>query len=430
MAKRIDEQNHWHRLDNTANIFPVTTSKNESNVFRLSMTLIAPVAPELLQQALEMMLPRFPGFAVLLRRGAFWFYLNENNAVPTIREESDYPCRAINPAQNNDFLFRVTYYDKRINVEIFHVLTDGTGGVQFLRALCCQYLMLAYPTRFTEEEKAKHWYEQHVAETNDGYVSNYRPTKKTSFSIGKGYRIRGERLLLDTLSVVHTYIPLQPLLALCRGKGVTITQYVTACIAWGVYTTQLRKRPSKHPLNMYLPINLRKLFGTNTALNFFSNIYISLDMQADDLHFNEILAEVKKQFEEKISRGNMLEKISYTVGSGYNPAVRFVPLPLKNLALRIMFKQGAKSSSLAFSNVGDMSLPAPFAQYVTGASFLLSCVPREPIKFAACSANGLFTLSFASMLRSQEIQQAIVQKMAEDGLEVTIETNGVDYESV
>ena len=38
--------------------------------------------------------------------------------------------------------FRVLYWNRRISVEFFHVLTDGTGGMIFLKALTGEYLRL------------------------------------------------------------------------------------------------------------------------------------------------------------------------------------------------------------------------------------------------------------------------------------------------
>ena len=38
----------------------------------------------------------------------------------------------------------MTYYKKRINFEVFHVLTDGTGATEFLKELVSNYLYLAH----------------------------------------------------------------------------------------------------------------------------------------------------------------------------------------------------------------------------------------------------------------------------------------------
>ncbi len=41
--------------------------------------------------------------------------------------------------------FQVSYYEKRINFEVFHALTDGTGAMHFLQELVSNYLKKAHP---------------------------------------------------------------------------------------------------------------------------------------------------------------------------------------------------------------------------------------------------------------------------------------------
>ena len=36
---------------------------------------------------------------------------------------------------NNDYLFKVTYFDKKINVDMCHMLTDGMGGTIFIKSI-------------------------------------------------------------------------------------------------------------------------------------------------------------------------------------------------------------------------------------------------------------------------------------------------------
>lgn len=428
--KAPSRESHWHRLDNTANLFPVITSKKESNVYRLAVNLTENVEPTALQEALEAVLPRFAALQVRLRKGLFWHYLEDNPATPKVSLEDDYPCRGIDPLQNNHFLFKVSYYKTRINLEVYHALTDGTGGLQFLCALICRYLIIVHPKQFSQEDAERQWLFQRAQNTEDSYAENYTPTKKTTYRIGRGFRLRGERNRLDNMSVIHAYVPVKQLLDFCRQKDVTISQYITAVLAFALYTQQLKKRPSKYPVNIFVPVNLRGMFPSTTALNFFSNIYISLPFSGQALGFDEILQEVKKQFDEKLNRDAMLEKISYTVGSGYSPAVRVVPLFIKKLVLRLIFIKSAKSSTVSFSNVGKIDFPPLFLPFIAGAYVLLSNVPREPLKCASCSQGGTFTLSISSILKSMDLQRAIVGTFAKDGLDVSIESNGVDYESL
>lgn len=144
----------WHKLDNTANIFPMVASRRYSNVFRLTAVMREAVDPALLQQALEQTLPYFAAFNVRLRHGLFWNYLETNRATPQILPEQDAPCRYIDPVETGRFLFRVLYYGSRVHLETFHVLTDGTGAMQFLKAVCYRYCQLAHPDAFTPEQLA------------------------------------------------------------------------------------------------------------------------------------------------------------------------------------------------------------------------------------------------------------------------------------
>ena len=138
-------EKHWEKLDNTANIFPVIAGENMTNTYRICAVLKEDIQPELLQEAVDIVTPKFPGFNVRLRSGVFWYYLEENGKkAPTVVEESQYPCRLIHPNLNRSYLFHVTYYKKRINLEVFHALADGMGGVTFLRELIYQYLRLAH----------------------------------------------------------------------------------------------------------------------------------------------------------------------------------------------------------------------------------------------------------------------------------------------
>ena len=111
-------------------------------MFRITATLKEEVRPELLQRALEDVLPHFEGFQVKLKRGFFWYYFESNKRTPLIERESGYPCRYIDPKSNQLYLFRVSYYGARINLEVFHAVTDGMGAVNFLKELTAGYLEL------------------------------------------------------------------------------------------------------------------------------------------------------------------------------------------------------------------------------------------------------------------------------------------------
>lgn len=105
-----------------------------TNVYRIAVILSENIEPECLQEALEQVLPWFNTMNVRMRTGMFWYYFETNvKGKPVMREEEDFPCRYIEQHRNKSYLFRVTYYKNRINLEVFHALADGMGAVNFLR---------------------------------------------------------------------------------------------------------------------------------------------------------------------------------------------------------------------------------------------------------------------------------------------------------
>ena len=95
-ARAAQREIRWDRLDNTSHLVPVIAGESMSNVYRISVTLTELVDRELLQQALDMVLPKFDGFNLRLRQGVFWYYFEENGKpAPRVREESAFQCRYI-----------------------------------------------------------------------------------------------------------------------------------------------------------------------------------------------------------------------------------------------------------------------------------------------------------------------------------------------
>ena len=77
-TKTIPRQVRWDKLDNTAHLFPSIAGESMTNVYRISVTLKEEVQVEFLQQALDMILPKFDGFNLRMRTGVFWYYFEEH----------------------------------------------------------------------------------------------------------------------------------------------------------------------------------------------------------------------------------------------------------------------------------------------------------------------------------------------------------------
>lgn len=77
----------WRKLDNSAKIFPIDSDKNFSAVYRMSVLLTEDINPKILKDAVNKTLESFTSFKVCLKRGFFWYYLEENTKEIIIDEE-------------------------------------------------------------------------------------------------------------------------------------------------------------------------------------------------------------------------------------------------------------------------------------------------------------------------------------------------------
>lgn len=136
----LSAPDYWYPLDDAAKIYPMSMTDGWMSVFRLSAYLDAPVEPSLLQLALDLTMPRFPFFATKIKRGVFWHYIDGIKRRFTVQPETELPCAPMNVAAGDSQSFRVLYYGRRVSVEFFHILTDGTWGLAFLTALLLAFM--------------------------------------------------------------------------------------------------------------------------------------------------------------------------------------------------------------------------------------------------------------------------------------------------
>ncbi len=417
----------WDKLDNTANLFPVIANEDMTNVYRISVNLTEEIDRVLLQEALNRILPQFSVFRMRLRMGFFWYYFEENTSpAPIVREEYSHPGAYIDKSRNHHYMFRVTYHKCRINLEVFHVLTDGAGGIIFLKELVYQYLRLRYP-EILEHDKDK-ISAGIFLDKEDSYVKNFKKGHSKVYKSERALTLSGERVPKGEMGVMHGYLPVDQLKRVSKSYGVTINQYLVGTFVYAIYKNYLKRQPCKYPIRCCVPVNLRPYYNSHTMKNFFAMVFATFQPERDDYTFEEILGIIAKDLKEQVTPENLDNIMSYNVSNEKKWILRAVPLVLKNIVLKQVYGMSAKATSATVTNVGNIELKEPYRQYVDNFTAILSMSKGQNMKGTVCSYNGVLTFTFSSVLMDTAIQRGFFQKLAEDGITVSIESNGVMYE--
>lgn len=417
------EKLYWRRLDNSAKIFPISAGKKYSTVFRLSAVLKEKIDPKILKIAIDKALEQYEFFRVRLKNGFFWNYLEYNSKKPIIEEEKEYPCKYIEPRENNNYLFKVTYFDKKINIDIFHSLTDGNSGIMFFREIVYNYIELSHKEEFKEELRIKRKVD---LSAEDSYIKNYNKKAKGNVSSKKAYKLAGRKIKLGAISAIHEIIDLQTLKQEAKKNEATITQYLTAVLIYSIYKANYLKYKGNKPIKVCIPVNLKKYFPSNTISNFFSYITVEAEMQKENLDtFDEILEFVKKDFQEKLTPEEIQKTMSGNVKLGTNLFIKIIPLILKKPIVRLSYLEIRKYTTTTFSNIGRIGIIGKYQKYIDNFLMLIAPEPVEKIKCSACSFENNMVFTFTSILDDCDIEKEFYQFLREKNIPVSIESNGI-----
>jgi hypothetical protein len=422
--KALRNENRWYRLDNAAKIYPAVTNSKRASVYRISAELYAKVDPELLQAALTQTLQRFPTFDVRMQKGLFWYYFEHNPRKAAVTWEKAPICRPIDLRETHGYLFRVSYYHTRISLEVYHVLSDGTGTVAFLKALVFNYLALLGKHVIADDSILDGTMCPTLGEVEDSFLKYYDQNATSSRAESKAYQIRGTRISPQFARLTQGIIPPADMKALASSSGATVTEYITALIIDAIWETQYKGRGSRLPIKVTVPVNLRNHLESTTLRNFSSYVNIGMSFGGGDYTIEEILGAVRDQMRSDVKKEKLLEKIGANVSAERSPFLRLTPLFLKNIAMKTAFRlYGERLVTTTLSNIGVISLPDSMRSDVRRFDFILGAPVLNAISCAVCTFEGSMTVSFTRVIEETDIERFFFRFLAGKGLKIVIESN-------
>ena len=417
------EKVEWKNLDNASKIFPATSNNKDTKVYRISAELYRDINPKNLQKALDLTLESFPMYKSILRRGFFWYYFETSNIYPKVEVESTNPCSAIYMDGKKNLLFKVSYYNKRINLEVFHSLSDGAGAVWFLETLVFHYIKINYRDELGSSIPSLEYGASISQKMDDSFWKNYTSNikkvnmKKEKYRIA--YTIRGKRIEENKMKVIEGAMSAEEVLKISREYGTSMTVFLTSILMYSIYVN-MPKNKRKKPIVLSVPINLRGYYNSSTARNFFTTMNISYDFQNNSSEFKDIVEYVDKEFKRGLEEESIHLKLARFMKLEKNLAARIVPLTIKDLFMKLADKFNDKSISSSISNVGRIKMAKEFESYIKQFSV---CVSARAPKITFCSYSDRLVITFTSPYVETDIQRVFFQFLSNRDIKVEITSN-------
>lgn len=416
----------WMPLDNAAKIYPAARRKNWTNVFRLSATLTEPIDKEILQSALDVTVKRFPSLAVRLRRGVFWYYLQQLPHTPRLSPEYSYPLVWMGKKELRQCAFRVIAEDRRIAVELFHSLTDGNGALIFLKSLVAEYLEQKHRIRIPAQDGILDRRQTPKQEELEDCFPKYAGPMQASRRENTAWHLSGTREEDGFLHVTCFRLPIQAVLEMAHGYDTSVTAFLTAVMMQALQQWQKELLPQhrRKPVKVLIPVNLRKLFPSQTLRNFAMYTTPEILPRLGEYSFREICQVVKAKMAEEITPKKMSMKIATNVGSEQLMAVRILPLFIKNAVMKAVFDTtGETKSCLSLSNLGQVTLPEIMMPYVERLDFILGVQAASPYNCGALSFKENLYINFIRNTREATLEQHFYRVLQQLGLPVQVQSN-------
>jgi hypothetical protein len=417
----------WSRLDNAAKIFPPATTKNDTKVFRFSCELYEDVDADILGAALNASLEQFPFYRFIIRRGFFWYYFSKSNLTPQVREEYKPPCAPLYDVNRKNLLFEVTYWRKRINLEIYHALSDGAGALQFLRTIVFYYLLEKHRDSIdgtvqldgndaSDEQRSRDAFDTFYSKRKTSGVFTAMPR------LPWAYHIRGERFPESRLGVIEGHVSTGAMINKCREYGASISEFLTALLIYSIHEG-MTIRDEERPVTITVPVDLRKYFTTPTARNFFSVINVSHNFSIQGTFFEAVMEQVKKSFKEQLAPERIQERLNQLLSLEHALYIKMIPLVIKTLVLKRAARKAAREASSSFSNIGKITMPSALVPYIRLFDIFNS---GEYPKICLCSFGDNLVISFSSHFISSDIQRTFFRTLSAFGLDIEIVSNTVE----
>lgn len=413
----------WLRLDNAAKIYPAISNRNLTSVFRSSVELKERVKARQLLESVQDLEDRFPYYKVKLKKGLFWYYLEHENLIIPVLPDFGVHCRAFG---KHELMFRVLVKDRSISVEFSHILTDGYGALQFLKALLSVYFQKCGTQLPFDIDIFSPGTAPDQEEYEDAYNRYFKKINSRLIRLPAAFHLPFRLTPIPVYKIITAEIPMDVMMQKAKKDKVTITEYLVAVYLFtlqNIYEEQsvLKRRMSSNMLRMQVPVNLRKIFPSKTMRNFSLYVLPGIDTRLGHYTFEEIIKIVYHQIRLETDKKFISKIISRNVSGERNPLIRGFPLFIKSMILARLYRTSSKQYSGVVSNLGKIDFGIEMNRSIRKV-ITIPPPPNKALKVncAVVGFDNKLVLSFGNVCSSNELERRFLKFLTSQNIPVKI----------
>jgi NRPS condensation-like uncharacterized protein len=425
----------WYPLDNAAKIYPAIQTDELTNVYRIAVVLKERVKIAHLINIIPTLEKRFPYYKVTLKKGFFWYYLEQTNTPIQLIVDKGIPCRTFHQKRNEQLLFRILVVKNRISIEFSHILTDGGGAFRFFQYLLLQYFQQeGMDVRGPLKEFAVNPEILHH-EFVDSYQQYFKKEVPPNVKRAKSFHLPYPLKRKPRFDVLAGIIPIDEIKNVAKKKEVNITVYLIALYLYVLQDIhkalpEYSRYKKNKILRIQVPVNLRNIYPSKTMRNFSLFVMPEIDLRLGHYTFDEIIKIVYHKIQLETDEKLINKIIARNVGGERKILVKGIPLFLKSLLLNYKYySMGANQYSGVVTNLGNVQFPEAIQQKMD--YFILTAPPpnkKLKINCGIIGFNNKLVLSFGNITISKEFERKFFNFLVQQGINVKLskyETHGL-----
>jgi hypothetical protein len=410
----------WMKLDNAAKIYPAVTGSELTGVYRISVCLTAPVLLPALLKATEEASSRFPMFSVELCKGFFWYYLEYNGRPPRVLADSGQRCQPFPRTLKDELVYRILVRENRISVEFFHILTDGSGALFFLKTLLNFYFFSAYGITEPPFPEVKEG--PPPGSSDDLFTTLYGKGMPRPEVLPRAWHLPYKLRPIPRFRITEFELSSDSLSSAAKQHSCTITEYLVAVFLFTLQEIRIEAGKGSPHIRVQVPFDLRRRYDAYTLRNFSLFMMPEIDIRMGHYTFKEILTESRIAMQLMTDEKRIKQVISRNVSKEQNPLIRIIPLFIKSPILRVAYnKFGPNQFTSIISNLGRVLPSGPAADMMQS----MSITPPPPDRSIKVT-GGLITLgtetiiTFGSITENTEFERRFVKFLTAEGIPVRL----------